>query len=175
MNLVNAYYILEGDHGFNSFPWSGDEKSQFDVTHKLDINKDRYGEFCWGKKNLFLYNYNFLIYIYDARRIICFTSSVINALKFGEFIKDQKHVKMNIANINVKELYGFNNENIQYFEIDPIIGVSFTTTDKSQSWPTLVKIYKTGLTTFNMTSNIEIIENIMNLNIQLLEMSEKNN
>ncbi|MBT2632436.1 hypothetical protein J7E76_25660, partial [Bacillus sp. ISL-101] len=69
----------------------------------------------------------------------------------------------------------FNNENIQYFEIDPIIGVSFTTTDKSQSWPTLVKIYKTGLTTFNMTSNIEIIENIMNLNIQLLEMSEKNN
>jgi hypothetical protein len=173
MNLVNAYYILEGDHGFNSLPWSSDEKYQFDVTHKLDMDKDGYGEFCWGKKNLFLYNYKFYIYIYDDRRIICFTSSVINALKLGEFIKDQKHEQMNIAHINVKEIYRFNNKNIQHFEIDPIVGVSFTITDIGQSWPTLVKIYKTGLTTFSMTSNDEIIENIMNLNIQLLEMSEK--
>ncbi|WP_144507735.1 hypothetical protein [Bacillus thuringiensis] len=172
MNLVNGYFILEGNHGLSVFPVNS-RKTDNCTRMELSICKNKIGTFRWGKQPLLLHGFEIDVYVYDEKKIICFTSTVLNVLKVCDFIAETVGTKMNIMRLPMKKNVSFQELPIKGFKMDPIIGASFTFSNKKLTWPMLVKVYTNGLTTFNMTSNQEVIEEIVSLNIKLIELSNK--
>ncbi|MDD1515791.1 hypothetical protein [Priestia megaterium] len=168
MNLVNSYFILEGDHGFSVLP----REIKKEINHtvmRLTLNEDGFGKFEWGREPFLLHGFEITVFRYDSRRIICFTSTPKNVIEVNKLIKNTIGADLKISRIKIGKKHHLDNPQVKNFKMDPIIGVSFTLTNDILSWPILIKVYTTGLTTFNMINNKEMIKQIIEFNLELLD------
>lgn len=176
LSIVNAFYILEGDHGlYGNIKKTHNLKSQQSFNNtRLELYDDHYGDFSWGIGSSILLEHNFKIYIYDIQHIVCFTSNIQNVLLLINCLQEKVNSQIQISTIDINSLPILKNDKIIYFNLDDVLGVNFTFKSSEQPWPTIVNVYPNGLTTFTMTSNKNIIYEIVTINLYLLEGSEMN-
>ena len=135
---------------------------------RLTFNEEGFGKFQWGQEPFLLYGFEITVFRYDIRRIVCFTSNPKNVIKVKKLLKNTLESDLKIDRIQMDKAYTLDSVYIKNFNIDPIVGISFAISNEILPWPVLTKIFTTGLTTFNMINNKEIIMQIIKFNIELL-------
>ncbi|MGG4559103.1 hypothetical protein [Bacillus toyonensis] len=167
MEFVNSYYILEADFEL-SFPRNLYKENEVQCFSLLKMGNDDFGKFIWGKIGIIKSEFDFPVFVFDIRRLVCFTSTIINVVKLKEFLEEELNISLKILKLPFKSESKLIYPDIFNFTNDPLIGVSFTLLSDNSS-PTIVSILTNGLTKFNLTNNESIMKKIVLYNIELIK------